>query len=72
MAMACTIAVESVIMEHYDEQMKALEVDNSEESKELLQVRFAQIKSSIYRRFVHSSGFLSFCLSRSPGDHYFR
>ncbi|XP_018497296.1 5-demethoxyubiquinone hydroxylase, mitochondrial [Galendromus occidentalis] len=38
MAMACTIAVETVIMEHYDTQMKALEVDDSDEGKELLEI----------------------------------
>lgn len=38
MAMACTIAVETVITEHYNEQIKQLTEDDPEGNKELLDV----------------------------------
>lgn len=37
MAMACTAAVETVITEHYNDQIRQL-MDNPEENRELLQV----------------------------------
>ncbi|TPP64171.1 5-demethoxyubiquinone hydroxylase mitochondrial [Fasciola gigantica] len=58
-AMACTVAVESVISEHYNEQIRQLIEDHPERHKELMQAPAYDLMSQIIKLGCRVSIFLA-------------